>query len=306
MIRQICRNFLLKHRPAPSLPSLEELPPAGFDVEFNYISGVRDLTKYDVWLSIVWYLTSMAVNPWNLLLPRDIHFPRCYNVDFYTRSTLTPPPCLAKHLIWTLRAAFNQYRSRGLYSSASFVTRVNGKILSFTTLKSALSLPRPGEQQAESSIPSLSPPVGRRGLDIRLSYLPNGASFSDVGFFQILIELLIWCANHDPKTSAPGTVSGYNVADNYTFTIEPVHPESQSDLPLLIVIEVLGRLPGKMVEEGRGGRWTELKAQIKMDGVNIGKISILKGLPKSLVGEACVNSNTTTTSSSQPARPESP
>ncbi|KAL8684804.1 MAG: hypothetical protein Q9224_006124, partial [Gallowayella concinna] len=285
------------HRSAPIQSLYQEQPPDGFGIEFGYISHARDLAKFDVWLSLVWYMTSMALNPWNLNLPREIDFPECYNVNFFTTSSITPPRFQAKSLIWTLREAFRWYYEQELYSSSSFITRIDGKLLGLTTLKSALTLPGTGERQAKSAISSLSASsLGRRGMEIRLNYLPNGDSFRDVGFFKILIELLIWCAGHDPKTASPGTVRAYNIDDDYTFQMEPMDSESYRDLPFAKVIEALGRLPVKMVAEGRGGRWTELKAQIRVDGVNIGRISILKGLPEPSGLEGCYGSNMTTVS----------
>ncbi|KAL8718132.1 MAG: hypothetical protein Q9225_004707, partial [Loekoesia sp. 1 TL-2023] len=252
-----------------------EPPPSGFLVEFKYISRIRDLDKFNVWFGLLINMVRLGQNLWNQELPRQVKFPESPNFALVVINSATPPRYQTKSMLWTLQGVFEQYVRRGQYSSAALTTRLDGLPLGFATIKSTLLSPRSDDQQANSLISSSQ--VGRRGLDIRLDYIPNGAVFTDTGFFRTAIQLLVYAANGDPKTQAPGKTSFYNGDEDYTLQIEPMSPDAPDDMPLGRLIQVLGGLPVKMYEQRTGGRWAELKGLVKFDGVNIGRINIKKG-----------------------------
>lgn len=230
-------------------------------------------------------MARLGQNPWNLELPRQAKFPESHNFALVAVSSATPPRYQIKSMIWTLQEAFEQYVRRGQYSSAALTTIVDGVPLGFATIRSTLLSPGTDEQQATSS--SSPPQVGRRGLDIRLDYIPNGAIFTDTGFFRTSIQMLVYTANGDPKTQAPGKTSLWNSDEDYTFQVEPMTPDARDDLSLRRIIQVVGSLPAVMYEQRTGGRWAELKGLIKFDGVNIGRIKIEKGRHI----DSCIDSN---------------
>ncbi|KAL8784900.1 MAG: hypothetical protein Q9213_003713 [Squamulea squamosa] len=239
---------------------------------FKYISRVREFDKFDVWLGLVINIARLGVNPWGAELEGRLEFPVSTNFKLEGFSSVLPPRFHVKSLLWTLRIAFVEYISRGQYSSASLVTRMNGHALGFMSIKSNLV----ADQQTKMMVPS---EVGRRGLDIRLEYVPNGAPIDEEDFFDTIIKLLIFCANRDPKTQPDSGLMLYNSAEDYTVGLSPVADDesARAALPLGRVIHILGELPQKMYEQQRGGRWAELRGVAKVDGVNIARIKILKG-----------------------------
>ncbi|KAL8733209.1 MAG: hypothetical protein Q9166_002226 [cf. Caloplaca sp. 2 TL-2023] len=259
----------------PLLSWQAEAPPAGFNVELRYSSRIRDLDKFDVWLGIIINIARVAQNPWNRVLTTSINFPESHNFALKAISSRTPPQYQTKSILWTLQKVFQEYVRREQYSSASITTKVNDQLLGFATIKSTLAskTSRAIEPRADSLI--TSPQLGRRGLDIRLDYVPNGALVTDAGFIGGIIQALIWSAqrNHD----APGVASIYKPDEDYTTEVAPMSYESRDDLKFKRVIEVLGKLPAIMYAERRGGRWAELKGLIKFDGLNIGRIIVQKG-----------------------------
>lgn len=221
-------------------------------------------------------------------MPTKTTFPESHHIVLKTASSAIRPGYQVKSLIWTLRDAFRQYNRDSFYGSASIKTILDGKLLGLATMKG---VDIAGNPSVPSTFSPSDPPLGRPGFNLRLNYLPNGEVFSDVVFFQQIIEMLVWAANHDPKSAAAGVAIGYSLAEDYTIRIEPLDYESTDDLPWEKMIEALGQMPGKMYAERRGGRWAELNGKIQVDGVNIGKFSILKGQ-----SAECMGSNVTATS----------
>lgn len=222
--------------------------------------------------------------------------------------SVNPPRFQTKSLVWTLQELFDEYNSRGLYASASFVARIDGAPLGFGSIRSTLqSEPKiqrnvsfsavldsvPAEKTSladdvaslvipSSSTTSSSPishdtaaHLGRRGLDIRLSYQPNGKIFSALGFMDSIIYFVGLAANKDPKTATTQLARTYNVQEGYFIEISSIDEEDEIEVGRLI--EVLGRLPAQMYEQQVGGRWAELGGVIKFDGVNIGRIVVQQG-----------------------------
>ena len=126
-------------------------------------------------------------------------------------------------------------------------------------------------------------------LTIVLNYLENGATFSEARFFGLIISLLTFGAQHDPKNDPCGLVSGYNLRDNYTVTISPTSSAARGNLPWVLAIPALGYLPSEMLKHGSGGRWSELSGRIKLDGAYIGKIRIVKGDDRQHDPDSCVD-----------------
>lgn len=268
-------------RSDPLPPWIPEIPPPGFFVDFTYISRTRDLDKFSVWLSIVTTMAKAAINNWNQVLPALVIFPEYRSVEVHVVSSANPPSYQTKSLTWTLQAAFEEYIERGQYSSASLTTSVMGRPLGSVSFRSTL----PNSHQAINPLPQLAP--RRRGLTIRLEYARNGAIFTDQGFFYTIMTMLTYAANGDPKTRPMAGINLYNSEEDYSISIEPMSPDATEELPLIMVIRILGGLPDVMYGQRTGGRWAELRGLVKWDGVNIGRVMIRKGQHG---GEGCLSS----------------
>ena len=114
-------------------------------------------------------------------------------------------------------------------------------------------------------------------LSLYLEYLNPAAPISDKGFVTLIINILVFAAQHDPKDAPSGLVRAYNSLENYTFTIGPTSHAARYKLPWELAITALGYLPTEMMRHGREGRWAELQGRIKWDGAWVGRILILKG-----------------------------
>lgn len=147
-------------------------------------------------------------------------------------------------------------------SSAALVNSLIAELSAKSQLLSGVSL-KPATQ------------LDRRGLDLRLSYTPNGALFTDGGIFTTVINLLMLTANHDPKTQSVYRTTLPNRAEGYVVEVAAINEEEEISLER--IIQVLGALPGKMYEQRVGGRWAELKGVVRFDGVNVGRVRIEKG-----------------------------
>ena len=119
--------------------------------------------------------------------------------------------------------------------------------------------------------------AGSRGLSFSISYARDGALINDKAFFRILVRLLVFAAQHEPKDVPCGLIRAYNSIENYTFAIGPTSDASRDNLPWKLMIPALGYLPSELLEQGQGGRWAELSGRIKLDGAYIGKVLIVKG-----------------------------
>ena len=107
--------------------------------------------------------------------------------------------------------------------------------------------------------------------------MEHGFIFSDHGFFQVVINLLIFTAQLDPKDQPSVTIRGYNEQEDYTLTIGPTSAASSDRLPWGLLIPALGYLPSEMLAERPGGRWAEFSGTIRMDGAFIGRIQVARG-----------------------------
>ena len=110
-----------------------------------------------------------------------------------------------------------------------------------------------------------------------ISYLEHGATFSDQGFFQVVINLLLVIAQLDPKDEPSATIRGYNEHEDYTITIGPISALTSARLPWALLIPALGYLPSKMLAERPGGRWAELSGTIMFNDYVIGRVEITRG-----------------------------
>ena len=119
--------------------------------------------------------------------------------------------------------------------------------------------------------------ASNRGLSLDLRYIDHGAIISDRGFLQVVVNLLIFTAQLDPKNEPSVTLRAYNDHEDYTLSIGPTSAAASDRLPWGLLITALGYLPSEMLGEGPGGRWAELTGSIRFDGAIIGKIQILRG-----------------------------
>ena len=119
--------------------------------------------------------------------------------------------------------------------------------------------------------------TGNKGLTIVLKYKDHGAEFSDKGFFDMVITILVYFAQADPKGAPCEGLLAYEDRDDYTFSIGPTSEAARAKLPWKLAIEAMGILPIEMMAQGHRGRWSEFSGSIKLDGAYVGKISIEKG-----------------------------
>ena len=129
--------------------------------------------------------------------------------------------------------------------------------------------------------------AGSRGLVLALNYVRHGATFGDKGFFNLVLNTLVFAAQNDPKTAPSGFLRAYNPEDNYTLSIGPTSDAARDNLPWKLLIPSLGYLPSQMQAYRQGGRWSELVGKIKLDGAYIGKIQIAKGDYRDLQPHSC-------------------
>ena len=129
--------------------------------------------------------------------------------------------------------------------------------------------------------------AGERGLALSIDYLDHGASISAQGFFNLVINSLVYAAQNDPKNEPCMVLTAYNAAEDYTFSMGPTSDAARENLPWARAIPALGYLPNVMLLHQAGGRWAELVGTIKMDGAYIGKLGIRKGDHRSSRPSSC-------------------
>lgn len=291
-----------------------ERPPSDFWVEFSYIPGGSTIGRFDLWTAIVITMARLALYEWDAEVRNRLVFRRPSNVETVIISSIDPPRYRVKSILWTLHRAFTAYNDQGLYTTASIKTRVGegadehylglarikGIEASVTTDSQTNSLTSPlGNDTSSIMTPSSDesldpgPPFSpgavaasdgqndtspqAKGFEIGLLYTPGGASFLPQGFYGLVVNALVWVAQHDPKTGPSGLVSVYNTVDNYTLAISPTSTAARDKMPWDIVIQVMAVLPVEMLASGRGGRWAELQGRVKYDGEYIGRLKIAKG-----------------------------
>lgn len=250
----------------------------------------RDLSKFSVWLGIVLNIARVGLNAWDYEIINGFDFPISNNLEFLVRSSVNTPRFHTKSVIWTLQQIFSEYNEREQYSSANFITTVQGQVLGFGSIKSTLESRDDGKtgdsfpdvlvdslSQANITASSMASTKlsTRRGFEIRIEYLPNGALISPLGFFTTMIRFLVLATNRDPKTSTVKRAAFLNAEEGYFVEVAALY--EGEDMALSDIIRSLGILPAKMYSVGTGGRWAELKGTILYDGVKIGKVRIGKG-----------------------------
>ena len=259
------------------------------------------MSKHNVWVAITRAITDAALQPWNAQILGTLEYPVIANVRVTFVSSVKPPRYQSKTIIWTLGEVFDFYNDERYYSN-SFLRTHLGRGQSATNLgvgsikstlpsvskeptnSSVLGLsnttalkPDPSDEIVVSDSNSSTFQVGARHLTFVLNYLENGATFSDKGFFTLILTLLTSGAQQEPKNVPCGVFSAYNSPDNYTITMGPTSDAARENLPWLLALQAVGFLPSEMLKQGPGGRWAELSGRIRLDGAYIGKFSVLKG-----------------------------
>lgn len=273
-----------------------ERPPSAFWVEFNYITGGPSMGRFDLWTAIIITMARLSLYEWDAEVRNRLVFRRPSNVETIIISSIDPPRYQVKSILWTLQRAFDAFNDEGLYTTASIKTRlgegagehylglarIKGIEPSATTdslNSSSNEFLTPGPPlspvMASDSQNATSPQA--KGFEIGLLYTPGGISFLPQGFHALVVNALVWVAQHDPKTGPSGLVTVYNTADNYTLAISPTSIAARDKLPWDVVIQVLAVLPVEMLASARGGRWAELQGRVKYDGEYIGRLKIVKG-----------------------------
>lgn len=269
------------------------------------------MTKYDVWSTITFAISKAALMVWNGHIVGSMDFPVRSNVAIKVISSVNPPRYQSKFVVWTLAEALDFYISQGHYSNCFFATQIESGgttlRLGVGSIKSTLST-MPGSQ-SNLSVLSLSNETPTSAFDtpnsdtdisfsnlstqsltniqantddltLSLHYVSGGQIISDKGFYRIIVDILVYAAQQDPKDRPCQLISVYNPAENYTFQIGPTSDASRDNLPWNLVIPALGYLPTAMLRHSPESRWAEFSGRIKLGGAYIGKLQIVKGEPR--------------------------
>lgn len=267
------------------------------------------MSKHDVWVAIMRAITDAAIQPWDAQILGTLEYPVVANVKVTFVSSVKPPRYQSKTIIWTLGEVFDFYNDERHYSNSFLRTHVgtgqSARNLGVGSIKSTL--PSVSKKPTNSSFLGLSNSTALNPdpsdeilvsdsnsltfhhLTFVLNYLENGATFSDKGFFSLMITLLTSGAQREPKNAPCGVFSAYNSHDNYTLTMGPTSDAARGNLPWILALQALGFLPSEMLKHGPGGRWAELSGRIRLDGAYIGKFSILKGRDSQHQSVSCSN-----------------
>ena len=272
------------------------------------------MARYDLWNAITFTISKAALMAWNGNIVGSLGFPVRSNVEIRAVSSINPPRYQTKSVIWTLAEALDFYIDQGHYSNCFFTTQIGNGPTALTlgvgSIKSTLST-IPGSQSNSSDFsllnetstsvfdtPNLNQSINSHtdtsssGLSIQnltniqantghlsltLSYIPNGQAINDKAFYRIIVDVLVYAAQQDPKQRPCELITSYNSAENYTFQIGPTSSAARDNLPWSLAIPALGHLPTAMLRHSPEGRWGELTGRIKLDGAYIGKLQIVKG-----------------------------
>ena len=249
--------------------------PVVSNVEIKFVSSVhppRYQTKTVIWTLVeVFDYYSEERHYSNCFIKTQIGMgPTALNLGVASiKSTLSTVPDLQTEL--SVLSLPNETSSAS--KSTGQVLEPSTQMISNQSVVSDLgpSIPR------SASRSSTSFQAGSRGLVLVLNYVSQGATFSDKGFFRLVLSTLVFAAQNDPKTAPSGLLRTYDSEDNYTLSIGPTSHAARDNLPWKLLIPALGFLPSQMLDVRQGGRWAELVGKIKLDGAYIGSIEILKG-----------------------------
>ena len=272
------------------------------------------MAKYDLWNTITHTMAKAALMVWNGDIIGSIEFPVTSNVEIRIVSSVNPPRYQTKSVIWSLAEALDFYIEQRHYSNCFFTTQIGSgptaQRLGVGSIKSTLST-MPSSQSnlsvlsllndtstsafdtpisnqsigsdtdisfSNSSIQSLTNIQANTGhLSLTLNYIVNGQTISDKGLYRIIVDILVYAAQQDPKQRPCEFISSYNSPENYTFQIGPTSEAARDKLPWNLAIPALGHLPTAMQKHSPESRWGELSGRIKLDGAYIGKLQIIKG-----------------------------
>ena len=282
-----------------------ERPPQDLSVDFRYTKGGM-MSKYDVWSAITESIAGVGQLVWNGQVVGSMKMSVSPNVEVRFVSSVEPPRYQTKTIMWTLVEAFDYYNSQQHYANCFLKTHIGrgpaAQTLGVASIKSTLStlpvlqtnssaLTLANETSFEPSSSTLALSTSTQtssnqsllssslhvdtDLSLYLEYLKPSAAINDKAFFGLIINVLVFAAQHDPKSAPCGTVQAYNSMENYTFIVGPTSGAARTNLPWSIAIAAIGFLPSEMMRHE--GRWAELTGRIKLGGTWVGKILILKG-----------------------------
>ena len=272
------------------------------------------MSKYDLWNTITYSISKAALMVWNGYIVGSMEFPVRSNVEIRIISSVNPPTYQTKSVIWSLAEALDFYIDQRHYSNCFFTTQVgtgqDTQRLGVGSIKSTLST-MPGSQSNSLELsllnetstsgfdtPNLNQSINSHTeisssdlgtqsltniqantghLSLSLNYIPNGQTISDKAFYRIIVDILVYAAQQDPKQRPCELITSYNSAENYTFQIGPTSSAARDNLPWSLAIPALGHLPTAMLKHSPEGRWGELTGRIKLDGAYIGKLQIVRG-----------------------------
>ena len=255
------------------------------NVEIRFISSVNP-PRYQT-KSIIWTLAEAF----------DIYIEQGHYSNCFLKTQIGTGPTAQNLGVASIKSTLSTVADLQTNSSVYILSNETSSELRASTPASDISTQESLNQSLVSNMDlSISRPdspnlgslqAGSNGLSVVLNYLTNGATFSDKGFYRIVISTLVFAAQHEPKGAPSGVLRAYNLNDNYTLSIGPTSDAARDNLPWKFVISLLGSLPGEMLGHGPGGRWAELSGRIKLNGAYIGKLYIEKGDHRELPPESC-------------------
>lgn len=252
-------------------------------VEIRFVSSVNP-PRYQS-KTIIWTLVE-AFDYYNA----QRHYSNCFLRTHIGRGSA------AQNLgVASIRSTLSSLPGLRTNSSALSLANETSFELNSSTLALGTSTPASSNQSLLSQTnPSISQPDSQKPsnlqanhLSLFLEYLNPAAPINDKGFLTLIINTLIFAAQHDPKDAPSGLIRAYNSLENYTFVVGPTSDAARDRLPWKLATTAIGYLPSEMMKHGREGRWAELQGRIKLDGNWVGKILILKGDHRILSAASC-------------------
>lgn len=246
-------------------------------------------------------LAAAALRPWEQEI-NLYHFTPVSDIAFDFKSGKNPPFYEISTVMWTFLSVYLDQNMQNFWSEVSWITRLDpdvvgvGKVYAVVGDRIAarndpvdhstqdnfsrnLSASIAVDQMVGSDLPTLqhispSTVIGSRGLALGLGYVRNGRSFQVQDVFTAVFWLIITAAPYDSKEPAL-TMGRYDPEANLTLSVCPWH--DVDEFKWWMAIESLWMLLDLMLDETPGGRWAEARARLRVDGVNQGKLFLVKG-----------------------------
>ena len=225
-------------------------------------------------------------------------------IGFNFTSGRTSYTYQTKSICWSLLGVFTAFNIKEAWVESSWISKLIPNILGVGTIY--LDLTSPDEQSKEhssqdrlweasnstassaidrpsirsklgvSSIGSLKTGINFPPLDLGLSWRISGETFSTMHIYAAAMFAILEAGPLDATEGNAG-VSRYDARQNFTLAVFPKSSGSGEDLKWWMVLEALWMVARAMSKVGTRGTWAELKGVLKVRGVHVGKLILIKG-----------------------------